>query len=138
MLNRLYMVMGLDASTYWKYQMIATGTTGLLLGLGFQQDNKILIVTALVIWASSLVYLRRNVEEPLYDERSAIVSTKASAAAFSAFTLLSLAAAAVFFYLGNTSNPEYLQWSYGLAFIVCAIMIIRLFFWIYYTRRYGG
>ena len=138
MLNKLYMVFGLDASTYWKYQMIATGTMGLLLGLGFQQGNKILIVTALAIGASSVVYLRRQVEEPLYDERSAVVSMKASAAAFSAFTLLSLAAAAVFFYLGSTSNPEYLPWSYGLAFIVCAIMIIRLFFWIYYTQRYGG
>ena len=128
----------MDASTYWKYQMIATGTMGLLLGLGFHQDNKILIVAALAIGASSVAYLRRQVEEPLYDERSAIVSTKASAAAFSAFTLLSLAAAAVFFYLGNNTNPEYLQWSYGLAFIVCAIMIIRLFFWLYYSRRYGG
>ena len=128
----------MDASTYWKYQMIATGTMGFLLGLGFHQDNQILIVTALVIGASSILYLRRQVEEPLYDERSAIVSTKASAAAFSAFTLLSLATAAVFFYLGNTSNPEFLQWSYGLVFIVCAIMIIRLFFWIYYTRRFGG
>lgn len=128
----------MDASTYWKYQMIATGTMGLLLGLGFQQDNKILIVTALAIGASSVVYLRRQVEEPLYDERSAVVSLRASAAAFSAFTLLSLGVAAVFFYLGSTSNPEYLQWSYGLSFMVCAIMIIRLFFWIYYTRRYGG
>ena len=138
MLNRLYMVMGLDASTYWKYQMIATGTMGLLLGLGFQQDNQILIVAALAIGASSIVYLRRQVEEPLYDERSAVVSTKASAAAFSAFTLLSLAVSTILFYLGNTSHPEYLQWSYGLAFIVCANMIIRLFFWIFYTRRYGG
>ena len=128
----------MDASTYWKYQMIATGTMGLLLGLGFQQDNQILIVTALAIGAMSVVFLRRQVEEPLYDERSAVVSTKASAAAFSAFTLLSLAVSAVFFYLGNTYNPEYLQWSYGLAFIVCAIMIIRLFFWLFYTRRYGG
>ena len=128
----------MDASTYWKYQMIATGTMGLLLGLGFQQDNQILIVTALAIGASSIIYLRRQVEEPLYDERSAVVSTKASAATFSTFTLLSLAVSAVLFYLGNTFNPEYLQWSYGLAFIVCANMIIRLFFWMFYTRRYGG
>jgi len=118
--------------------MLATGTMGLLLGLGFQQGNRFLVGIALAIGAASVAYLRRQVNEPLYDERSATVSTKASAAAFSAVTLLSLAASAVLFYLGNTSNPEYLSWAYGLAFLVCASMIVRLFFWLLYTRRYGG
>jgi len=128
----------LDASMYWKYQIIVAGVMGLMFGLGFQQDNMILVVSAFVIGISSILYLRRNMEKPLYDERSSVISTKASAATFSAFTLGSLAVAAVLFYLGNTSNPEYLQWSYGLAYIVCALMILRLVFWIYYTRRYGG
>ncbi|UCH56585.1 MAG: DUF2178 domain-containing protein [Candidatus Bathyarchaeota archaeon] len=128
----------MDASTYWKYQMIATGAMGFLLGLGFHQDNTILIIAAFLIGVSSIVYFRQKVEGPLHDERSATVSTKASAATFSTFTLLSLVVSAVFFYLGNTSNPEYLQWAYGLAFVVCALMILRLFFWMYYTRKYGG
>ena len=128
----------MDASMYWKYQIIVAGVMGLLFGLGFQQDNMILVVSAFVIGISSILYLRRNVEKPLYDERSSVISTKASAATFSAFTLGSLALAAVLFYLGNTSNPEYLQWSYGLAYIVCALMILRLVFWTYYSWRYGG
>lgn len=128
----------MDTSTYWKYQMIVAGVMGLLLGLGFQQDNTILILSAFLIGISSIVYLRRNVEKPLYDERSSAISTRASAATFSAFTLGSLAVAAVLFYLGSTSNPEYLQWSYGLAYIVCALMALRLFFWVYYSWRYGG
>jgi uncharacterized membrane protein len=130
--------MGLDASTYWKYQMVIAGAMGFLFGLGFQRDNMILVVSTFVIGISSILYLRRNVEKPLHDERSSVISTKASAATFSAFTLISLAAAAILFYLGSTGNPEYLQWSYGLAYIVCALMILRLVFWIYYTRRYGG
>lgn len=128
----------MDASTYWKYQMIVAGVMGLLLGLGFQQDNTILILSAFLIGISSIVYLRRNVEKPLYDERSSAISTRASAATFSTFTLGSLAVAAVLFYLGSTSNPEYLQWSYGLAYIVCALMVLRLVFWVYYSWRYGG
>lgn len=128
----------MDASTYWKYQLFVTGAMGFLFGLGFQQDNTILVISALVIGISSIVYFRRKVEGPLYDERSSIVSTKASAATLSIFTLGSLAVAAILFYLGNTSNPEYLQWAYGLAFVVCALMILRLFFWIYYTQKYGG
>jgi uncharacterized membrane protein len=130
--------MCLDASTYWKYQMVVAGVMGLLLGLGFQQDNTILILSALLIGISSIAYLRRNVEKPLYDERSSAISTRASAATFSTFTLGSLAVAAVLFYLGSTSNPEYLQWSYGLAYIVCALMVLRLVFWVYYSWRYGG
>ncbi len=130
--------MRLDASTYWKYQMIVAGVMGLLFGLGFQQDNMILVASAFVIGIISILYMRRNVEKPLHDERSSVISTKASAATFSAFTLGSLAVAAVLFYLGNTSNPEYLKWSYGLAYIVCALMILRVFFWVYYTWRYGG
>ena len=128
----------MDASTYWKYQMVVAGVMGLLLGLGFQQDNTILILSALLIGISSIAYLRRNVEKPLYDERSSTISTRASAATFSTFTLGSLAVAAVLFYLGSTSNPEYLQWSYGLAYIVCALMVLRLVFWVYYSWRYGG
>lgn len=127
-----------DASTYWKDQPIIEGTMGLLLGLGFQQDNAVLVICALVIGVSSIVYFRRKVEEPLYDERSSIVSTKASAATFSTFTLGSLAVATISFYLGKISNPEYLQWAYGLAFVVCALMAVRLFFWLYYTWKYGG
>lgn len=128
----------LDASTYWKYQIIISGTIGLLLGLGFQQDNIILVMSALAIGISSILYLRRNVEEPLYDERSSVISMKASAATYSTFTMGSLVVAAVLFYLGSTSTPEYLQWSFGLAYIVCALMILRLVFWLYYTRKYGG
>jgi len=130
--------MRLDASTYWKYQIVIAGTMGLLFGLGFQQDSMILVASAFVIGISSILYFRRNVEKPLYDERSSVISTKASAATFSAFTLGSLATAAVLFYLGNTTNPEYLRWSYGLAYIVCALMVLRLAFWAYYTWRYGG
>ena len=128
----------MDASMYWKYQIIVAGVMGLMFGLGFQQDNMILVVSAFVIGISSILYLRRNMEKPLYDERSSVISTKASAATFSAFTLGSLSLAAVLFYMGNTSNPEYLQWSYGLAYIVCALMILRLVFWTYYSWRYGG
>jgi uncharacterized membrane protein len=128
----------LDASAYWKYQMVAMAAMGLLLGLGFQQDNTVLIMIALAIGGSSIVLLRQRVEEPLYDERSASVSRKASAAAFSAFTVGSLVVSAILFYLGNVSAPGYLQWAYGMAFVVCALMIVRLFFWIYYTWRLGG
>ena len=98
----------------------------------------ILVISALVVGILSIAYFRRSVEGPLYDERYSIVSTKASAATFSIFTVGSLAVAAVLFYLGNTANPEYLQWAYGLAWVVIANMILRLFFWLYYTRKYGG
>jgi uncharacterized membrane protein len=102
------------------------------------QDNTVLIMIALAIAGLSILFLRRRVEEPLYDERSASVSRKASAAAFSAFTVGSLVVSALLFYLGNVSDPGYLQWAYGMAFIVCALMIFRLIFWIYYTWRLGG
>ena len=128
----------MDASTYWKYQIVVAGTMGLLFGLGFQQDNLILVVSAFVVGILSIALFRRSVEEPLYDERSSVVSTKASASTFSTFTVGSLAAAAVLFYLGSTANPKYLHWAYGLAWVVIANMILRLFFWLYYTRKYGG
>ena len=128
----------MDARTYWKYQMIVAGTMGLLFGLGFQRDNMILVISALVVGIISIAYFRRSVEGPLYDERSSMVSTKASAATFSTFTVGSLVVAAVLFYLGSTANPEYLQWAYGLAWVVIANMILRLIFWLYYTRKYGG
>ena len=128
----------MDAASYWKYQMIIAGIMGLLFGIGFQQNNMILVGSALVVGILSIVYFRSEVEEPLHDERSSIISLKSSAASFSTFTVGALAVAGVFFYLGTTTNPEYLQWAYTLAWIVIANMILRLFFWIYYTRRYGG
>lgn len=128
----------MDASSYWKYQMIIAGTMGVFFGIGFQQNNMILVASALVVGILSIVYFRRRVEEPLYDERSSIVSMKSSAASFSTFTVGALAVAGVFYYLGSTTNPEYLKWAYTLAWIVIANMILRMFFWVYYTRRYGG
>jgi len=98
----------------------------------------VLVAFSFELGISFILYLRRNVEGPIYDERSSVISNKASAATFSAFTLGSLALAALLFYLGKTSNPGYLQWSFGLAYIVCALMIIRLTFWVYYSWKYGG
>jgi uncharacterized membrane protein len=128
----------MDASTYWKYQIITAGVMGFLFAMGFQQDNMILVASAFIIGISSLIYLRKKAVKPLYDERSSLISTKASAASFSTFTIGSLVIAAIFFYLGNTVNPEYFQWAYSLAWIVCGNMLLRLFFWIYYARKYGG
>ena len=85
----------MDASKYWKYQTAIAGIMGFLLGIGFQQDNTILVVLTFIIGISSLLYLRRHVDKPLHDERSSLISTKASAATFSAFTLGSLAVATI-------------------------------------------
>jgi uncharacterized membrane protein len=116
--------------------MIIAGTMGIFFGIGFQQDNMILVLSAFLVGIISFLYLRKGVEGPLYDERSSLISFKASAAAFSTFTIGSLAVAGVLFYLGSTANPEYLQWSYGLAWVAIANTILRLFFWLYYTRKY--
>jgi len=53
----------LDASKYWKYQTAIAGVMGLFLGIGFQQDNIILVALTFVIGISSLLYLRKRVKE---------------------------------------------------------------------------
>lgn len=85
-----------------------------------------------------IFYLRRSIDEPAYDERSHVISTKASATTMTVFTIGASILGGILIFLGSTSSPEYLQWGYGLVSIACAQLILRVVFWVYYNRKYGG
>ena len=139
MLNILYMkVLILEAKKYWKYQLTVAALMGFFMAIGFINDFPILLSSALIIGTALSVILRVNVKEPLYDERTQTVSTKSSAATLWTFVIGATVTSSLLIYLGSTTIPEYLPWGYGLIIVVITILILRLGFWTYYSRKYGG
>jgi uncharacterized membrane protein len=111
---------------------------GFFFGLGAMWNSPLLIISTLVVGVLLVYYLRRSIDEPAYDERSHVISTKASTATLALFTISASILGGILIFLGSTSSPEVLQWGYGLVFIACALLILRVVFWVYYNRKYGG
>ena len=128
----------MEAKTYWKYQLIVCALMGFFMAIGFVNDNPLLLSSALIVGVALSVYLRFNVKEPLYDERTQTVSTKSSAATLWTFIIGATITSSLLIYLGSTTTPEYLPWGYGLIIVVITILILRLGFWTYYSQKYGG
>jgi uncharacterized membrane protein len=128
----------LDANSFWKYQLLVSFLMGFFFSLGAVWNSPLLIVSTLVVGVLLVFCLRRSIDEPAYDERSYVISTKASAATLRVFTISASILGGILMFLGSTSSPEVLQWGSGLVFIACTLLVLRVVFWVYYNRKYGG
>ncbi|MBC8498221.1 DUF2178 domain-containing protein, partial [Candidatus Bathyarchaeota archaeon] len=81
---------------------------------------------------------RRRGEEVLYDERTAIINQKASAAAIGAFTLGVTALGWLMMTWGTTLDPAYKGIGYALVYLGCGLLMLRMIFHYYYSWRLGG
>ena len=123
-------------------QKIVTGiivaVTGYLIAIGINLNITYLPVVTLLTGALAIRLLRRRGKEVLYDERTAIINQKASAAAIAAFTLGVTAIGWLMMTWGTTLDPAYKGIGYVLVYLGCGLLMLRMVFQYYYSWRLGG
>ena len=128
----------MDQNTYKKYRMIIVAVISIVTALSVNYNAWWIAFLAVVAGFSIMIYLRRNLDEVLYDERVIQIRTKASAMTLSV-SVVGLVVIGVFlFYLSKTVYPQYENLAYACFYISNSILLLNAVFGWYYGRKYGG
>ena len=128
----------MDQDTYKKYRMVIVAVISLVTALSINFNVWWISFLAVVAGFSIMIYLRRNLDEVLYDERIIQIRTKASAMTLSV-SVVGLVLIGVFlFYLSKTGYPQYENLAYSCFYISNAILLLNAVFGWYYGIKYGG
>jgi len=115
--------------------ILITMALGAVIGWSISTENPLLALVAVIV-AMALLYLcKTRVEEVLEDERIYRISEKASRRTFQVIILTIGLLGVVLITLGKGAFVEYKQIGLILAFSVCALLILYLFFYGYYSKR---
>ncbi len=115
--------------------ILITMALGAVIGWSISTENPFLALVAVIV-AMALLYLcKTRVEEVLEDERIYRISEKASRRTFQVIILTIGLLGVVLITLGKGAFVEYKQIGLILAFSVCALLILYLFFYGYYSKR---
>jgi len=112
--------------------------TGALVAIGVNLEITYLPVITLITGTLAIRLLRRKGEEVLYDERTATINQRASAAAIAAFTLGVTAIGWLMMTWGTTLDPAYKGIGYVLVYLGCGLLMLRMIFQYYYSWTLGG
>ena len=89
--------------------------------------------------ASVIIYLiSRGTRNRPIDERTYIIADKASRLAFRIFGLFGAVIGATLLALSRDSHPELEQSGFALLYAVCALLVVYLIGYTYYSRKLGG
>ena len=115
--------------------ILITMALGAVIGWSISTENPLLALVAAIV-AMALLYLcKTRVEDVLEDERIYRISEKASRRTFQVIILTIGLLGVVLITLGKGAFVEYKQIGLILAFSVCALLILYLFFYGYYSKR---
>lgn len=98
----------------------------------------ILSAVAFTVALLFLIIIRNRVETVTVDERTHLISEKASRKTMQIFALTAVLIGFILFALSHAGYADWSQPATTLLYSANFITILYLFFWHYYTRRYGG
>ena len=128
----------MDAMKQKIITVVIVMVTGALVAIGVNLEITYLPVITLITGTLAIRLLRRKGEEVLYDERTATINQRASAAAIAAFTLGVTAIGWLMMTWGTTLDPAYKGIGYVLVYLGCGLLMLRMIFQYYYSWTLGG
>lgn len=125
----------MNKKKYTHCGMIITLTMGGLVGWSVAVGNAVVPIAA-VIGGTALLYLcKRSVTEVMEDELVYRLSEKASTMALRVFAFASALTGAVLIAVSIHGRAEFKPIGLTLAFSACALLLLYLLFYGYYSRR---
>ena len=128
----------MDAMKQKIITVVIVMVTGALVAIGVNLEITYLPVITLITGTLAIRLLRRKGKEVLYDERTATINQRASAAAIAAFTLGVTAIGWLMMTWGTTLDPAYKGIGYVLVYLGCGLLMLRMIFQYYYSWTLGG
>jgi uncharacterized membrane protein len=125
----------MNRQKYTRCRMIITMAIVAVVGWSVAVGNVVLPIAA-VVAGMALIYLcKSRVAEVVEDELVYRISEKASSMAMRVFGLSMALIGAVLIALSVNGCPAFKQVGLTLAFSVCVLLILHLFFYGYYSRK---
>lgn len=115
--------------------MVIGAFVGALVGVSVAAGNAVLPIVALIVGLTFEYLCRRRVTEVIEDERILRISEKASRSTFQVFVITIGVIGAVLTALRKTEYAQFTQAGSTLAFSACALLILYLIFYGYYSRK---
>ena len=128
----------MDQGTYKKYRMIIVAVISIVTAISVNYNAWWISFLAVVAGFSLMYYLRRDLDEVLYDERNVQIRTKASALTLSVSVVGLVLIGVLLFYLSKNGYPQYENSAYACFYVSNAIRLVNSLFSWYYGRKYGG
>ena len=115
--------------------LIITMTMGALIGWSVAIGNAVIPIPAAIGGAGLLYVLRKRLKEVVEDERNYRISEKASRSTVQISAFLMAITGAVLIALNISGASPFREVGLTLAFSGCALLIIYLTFYSYYSRK---
>jgi len=112
------------------YATLITAAMGAVIGYGVSTKNALLPVAAFITGIALIALGRRKVNEVVEDERIYKISEKASRRVYQIFTLTASLTGVTLIAMN-----EHVEVGYTLAFSACALMILYMILYGYYSRK---
>ena len=125
----------MDRRKYTYYQAVIGAFVGALIGWSVVTGNVVLSVIAIVVGMTANHLCRRRVTEVMEDEMILRISERASRRSLQAFIAVAGVTGALLVTLRSVEYVELVQAGYALAFSACALLILYLIFYWYYSRK---
>jgi len=127
----------MDRKTYAICGVIIVMCLGAVTGWTMEVGNPILLIIAFITGISLLYLCKSRVKEVIEDERTCRISERASKKTLEIFMIVTAITSAILI-ASKDRYPELKNLGFTLAYLICGLLTMYLFFYGYYAKKYGG
>jgi uncharacterized membrane protein len=127
--------------SYKTYRMIQAFNgmfLGAIMAVSIILGNWIIPIIVIIISLSVMMVLRRRVKEIVTDERTCAITDKAARFTFQIVTIGMAVIGAVLLAASRGESPGLTQAGFAMEYAVCALLVINMLAYTYYSRKLGG
>jgi uncharacterized membrane protein len=122
--------------TYTVCTIAIVAILGAVIGWSTSVGNAVLPIVAALAAIGLLHLCRKRVKEVIQDERLHKINEKASQITFRISTIIMAVTGAVFIALSKSASADLRQAGLTLAYTVCALVVLNLALYTYYSQKY--
>ena len=127
----------MDQEKYKLYRMATVAVISLVTALGVNYNNWWIPLLFVLTGFAFLYYLRKNLDDIIYDERVIQIRTKASAMTLSVSVIGLVLVGAFLLLMSKNGYPQYEDLAYASLYLSNIILMINAVFGWYYGRKFG-
>ena len=127
----------MDQGKYKQYRMATVAIISIVTALGVNYNNWWIPLLFIITGIAFLYYLRKNLDDVIYDEMVIQIRTKASAMTLSVSVIGLVLVGALLLLMSKNGYPQYEDIAYACMYLSNIMLMINAVYGWYYGRKYG-
>ena len=119
------------------YRMATVAIISIVTALGVNYNNWWIPLLFIITGIAFLYYLRKNLDDVIYDEMVIQIRTKASAMTLSVSVIGLVLVGALLLLMSKNGYPQYEDIAYACMYLSNIMLMINAVYGWYYSRKYG-